>query len=144
MRSVNKVTFIGHLAADSELRETKSGNVLATFPIAINRNAVNEEGEKYQAVDFFRIIAWGKLGQICGEYLVKGMAVYISGRLNNRHFDDENGVRHYRTEIVAEDLNILTWKRFNNSLDSNNEKNDEIEKKDESVKKEKEKELTTV
>lgn len=98
------------MAADVEFRQTKDELSVATFPVATNRN-VKADGEKKEIADFHRIVAWGKLADICNEFLVKGMAVYISGRIINRSFDDKEGNRHYRTEIVAEKLNILTWKK---------------------------------
>jgi single-strand DNA-binding protein len=110
MRSLNQVMLIGHMAADVEFRQTKDGLSVATFPVATNRN-VKTDGEKKEIADFHRVVAWGKLADICNEFLVKGMAVYISGRIINRSFDDKEGNRHYRTEIVAEKLNILTWKK---------------------------------
>lgn len=103
--------FIGHLAADVEIKQTKNGHTMATFPIATNYVFKNDDGGKRELTDFHRIIAWNKFGQMCGQYLVKGMAVYLEGRLVNRSFDDKEGNRHYRTEVVAEDLKILTWKK---------------------------------
>ena len=111
MRSLNRVMLIGHLAADPELRQTKSGHTVVNFPIATNRVFRNEDGSKREAVDFHRILAWNKLADICGEYLHKGMAIYLEGRLANHSFDDNDGKKHFRTEIVADGLNILTWKK---------------------------------
>ena len=62
-------------------------------------------------VDFHRVLAWDKLAEVCNQYLVKGMALYIEGRLANHSFDDKEGNKHYRTEIVTDELNILTWKK---------------------------------
>ena len=103
--------LIGHLAADPELRQTKNGHTVVNFPIATNRVFRNEDGSKKEIVDFHRILAWNKLGEICGEYLRKGQAIYLEGRLTNHSFDDNDGKKHFRTEIVADGLNILTWKK---------------------------------
>jgi len=111
MKSFNRVMLIGHLASDPELRETSNGNRVVNFPVAINRFVKNSEGQKSEAVDFHRIVAWGGLAQICSDYLSKGQAVCVDGRLVNKSFDDKDGNKHYRTEIVAEDLSILTWKK---------------------------------
>jgi len=111
MRSLNRAMLIGHIAADPELRQTKDGLSVANFPLATNHFVKGDNGEKREFADFHRIIAWGKLGEICEEYLKKGMAVYVDGRIVNRSFDDKEGKKHYRTEIIAETLNILTWKR---------------------------------
>jgi single-strand DNA-binding protein len=111
MRSLNRVMFIGHLAAEPETRQTKNGHTVVNFPIAINRISRDKDGSKKEAVDFHRILAWNKLGNICGEYLHKGQAIFVEGRLVNHSFDDNDGKKHFRTEIVAEGLNILTWKK---------------------------------
>lgn len=111
MRSLNRVMLIGHLAAEPELRQTKNGHTVVNFPIATNRVFKNEDGSKKEIVDFHRVLAWNKLGDICGEYLHKGQAIYVEGRLYNHSFDDNDGKKHFRTEIVADGLNILTWKK---------------------------------
>lgn len=111
MRSLNRVMLIGHLAADPEVRQTKSGHTVVNFPIATNRIFRNEDGSKREIVDFHRVLAWNKLGGICGDYLHKGQAIYVEGRLANHSFDDNDGKKHFRTEIVADGLNILTWKK---------------------------------
>jgi len=111
MRSINRVVLMGHLAADPEARQTKEGIHVVSFPMATNKVLNDGNGGKKEIVDFHRIVAWRNLADISVQYLKKGMAVYIEGRLINRSFDDKNGNRHYRTEIVADTLNILTWKR---------------------------------
>ncbi len=111
MRSLNRVTLMGHLAADVDFRQTKTGKTLATFPVATNRMTKDKDGEKREVADFHRIVAWGKLGEICDKYLAKGVAVYLEGKLINRSFESKSGEKHYRAEIVAENLNILTWKK---------------------------------
>ncbi|MBT7736532.1 single-stranded DNA-binding protein [Candidatus Peregrinibacteria bacterium] len=113
MKSFNRVMLIGHLAADPELRETKKGNRVANFPIAINRFVKDSAGQKTEAVDFHRVITWGGLAQISSDYLSKGQAVCVDGRLRNNSFEDKEGNKHYRTEVVADDLSILTWKKSN-------------------------------
>ncbi|MDA1060700.1 MAG: single-stranded DNA-binding protein [bacterium] len=111
MRSLSRVTLIGYLAADPEMRQTKLGRFVANFPLAINRNVKTEEGKKQEVADFHRIVAWSKLADICSQYLFKGMGVFVEGRLINTSYDDKDGVRHFRTEIVADTLNILTPKK---------------------------------
>lgn len=103
--------LIGHLAADPELRQTMNGHSVANFPLATNRKAMDGEGKKREVADFHRIIAWRGLADICGKYLKKGMPVLVEGRLINRSFDDKEGNRHFRTEIVADELNILTSRK---------------------------------
>jgi single-strand DNA-binding protein len=102
---------MGHLAADPELRQTKTGIAVAQFPLAVNYSVKEKNGEKSEMADFHRIVAFRGLADICIKYLAKGMAVYVEGKLMNNVFDDKNGNRHYRTEIIADNLNILTWKK---------------------------------
>lgn len=111
MKSFCKVMVMGHLAADPEIRQTKNGNDLASFPLATNRFSRGEGGEKREVVDFHRVVVWKGLAGVCEKYLAKGSAVLIEGRLINRSFDDEEGNKHFRTEIVADGVNILTWKK---------------------------------
>lgn len=103
--------LIGHLAADPELRQTRNGNSVANFPLATNRKALNEEGKKQEIADFHRIIAWRGLADVSEKILKKGMAVFVEGRIINHSFEDKDGNRHYRTEIVADNLNLLTSKK---------------------------------
>lgn len=111
MKSYNHVTLVGNLAADPELRQTKNGRTVASFPLAINRNSLDEEGKRHEVADYHRIVAWEKLGNIAAKYLAKGSAVLIDGRLINTSFDDSKGQKHYRTEIVLDDLRMLTPKK---------------------------------
>jgi len=102
--------LIGNLAADPEIRQDKAGRDIAHFPLATNRTIKSEDGKKTLA-DFHKIVAFGPLAKVSKDYLAKGLAVYVDGHIVNRSFDDKNGERHFRTEIVAEKLNILTWKK---------------------------------
>jgi single-strand DNA-binding protein len=109
MRSVNKIILVGNLAADPEVRQTAKGTTIATFPVATNRDFTSN-GEKKKVTDFHRVVAWGKLGEICGKYLEKGKAVYIEGMVINRAFERE-GERRYVTEIRADEVNMLSFKK---------------------------------
>jgi single-strand DNA-binding protein len=110
MRSVNKVILVGHLAADPEQpEETKSGRTRVSFPVATHRD-VTSEGAKKEVTDYHRIVAWGKLGEICGKYLSRGQGVYVEGTILNRAYE-KDGQRRYVTEIRADEVNMLTWKR---------------------------------
>jgi single-strand DNA-binding protein len=93
MRSVNKVILVGHLAADPEIQETKSGTPRIIFPLATHREATSE-GVAKQVTDYHRVVAWGRLGEICGKYLSKGQGVYVEGTLLNRAYE-RDGVRKY-------------------------------------------------
>src|SRR3989344_823036 len=117
MRSVNMVVLIGHLTRDPELRQTTSGQSVATFSIATNRRWTTAEGAQQEETNFHDLVAWGKLAGICDQYLTKGAAVYIRGRLNNRNWEAQDGTKRYKTEIVVEDLNILSSKRAGEGAD---------------------------
>ncbi len=109
MRSVNKIILVGHLAADPEVRQSAKGTTIATFSVATNRDFTSN-GEKKKVTDFHRVVAWGKLGEICGTYLDKGRAVYIEGMVLNRAYE-RDGERRYITEIRADEVNMLTFKK---------------------------------
>ncbi|MEO6325059.1 MAG: single-stranded DNA-binding protein [Thermoanaerobaculia bacterium] len=109
MRSVNKVILVGHLAADPEQSTTKKGVARIIFPVATHRE-ITSDGEKKEVTDYHRVVAWGKLGEICGKHLTKGQGVYIEGMLLNRAYE-KDGERKYVTEIRAEEVNMLTWKK---------------------------------
>lgn len=102
---------MGHLAADPELKQTKSGVAITQFPLAVNYSVKDKNGERSEMADFHRVVAFRGLADICDKYLAKGMAVYVEGKLINNSFDDKEGNKHYRTEIVADNLNIITWKK---------------------------------
>lgn len=109
MRSVNKVIIVGHLAADPEQEQTRSGKTRVTFPVATHRET-SSDGTKKPVTDYHRVVAWGKLGEICAKYLSLGQGIYVEGMLSNRAYD-EDGYRRYVTEIRADEVNMLTWKK---------------------------------
>ena len=108
MNSVNKIILVGNLAADPEVRQTSKGTTVATFPVATNRDFTSN-GEKKKVTDFHRVVAWGKLAEICGKYLEKGKAVYVEGLILNRAYE-KDGERRYVTEIRADEVNSLSFK----------------------------------
>ncbi|MBW1722485.1 MAG: single-stranded DNA-binding protein [Deltaproteobacteria bacterium] len=107
MASVNKVILIGNLGADPELRYTASGRPVATFNLATSEQWTGKDGEKSERTEWHRIVAWARLGEICGEYLRKGSQVYIEGRLQTRAWEDREGNKRYTTEIVAQNMQML-------------------------------------
>lgn len=108
---VNKVTLIGNLVRDPEVKETKGGNSLATFSVATNRAWRDAESkEKKEAVEYHNVIAWGRLAEIISEYVKKGNKVYVEGRLANRTFEGKDGKKRYYTDVVANNLIMLTRK----------------------------------
>ena len=110
MRSVNKVILIGNLTRDPELKQTTSGQSIVTFGIATNREWVTGGSEKKSLAEYHNIAAWGNLAEICGKYLKKGKLVYVEGYLKTRSWDSPEGVKIFRTEIVATDMIMLDKK----------------------------------
>jgi len=111
MSGLNKAMIIGRLGKDPEIRYTTSGLAIANFSIATSEEWKDKESnEKKERTEWHRIVAFGKLGEICGEYLSKGKQVYIEGRIQTRSWDDKEGNRKYTTEIVASDVQFLERK----------------------------------
>jgi single-strand DNA-binding protein len=106
---MNKVILMGRLTKDPELRKTGNDTSVVTFGLAVNRRFL-KPGEERQA-DFFNIVAWSKLADFCGKYFQKGRQVLVEGRLQNRTWDDKEGVKHYITEVVAEEAYFADGKR---------------------------------
>jgi single-strand DNA-binding protein len=109
-RGLNKVMIIGNLGRDPEMRYTPSGKAVTSFSVAVSRSWLKGEGERTETTDWFNVVAWGRLAEICSQYLTKGSMVYVEGRLETRSWEAENGQKHYRTEVVASDVNILDRK----------------------------------
>ena len=107
MVSLNKVMLIGNVGKDPELRFTPSGNPVTSFSVATNRVFNTPEGEKKQETDWFTVVAWNKLAEQCNQFLSKGKLVYVEGRLRNRSWDGTDGLKHYRTEVIANRVTFL-------------------------------------
>ena len=107
MGSVNKVILIGNLGKDPEIRHTASGAAVANFSIATNEAWNNRDGQREERTEWHRVVAFGKLADICGQYLKKGKQVYIEGRLQTRSWEDRDGNKRYTTEIVATTMTML-------------------------------------
>lgn len=104
---LNKVMLIGRLTKNPELRSTANGQNVTTFSIATNRYFKDATGNKQEKAEFHTIVAWGKLAEICSQYLVKGRRVYIEGRMQTRDWAAQDGSRRYSTEVVTENMIIL-------------------------------------
>jgi len=107
MAGVNRVILIGNLGADPEMRYTSNGTAVANFRIATTERWNSPSGEKEERTEWHRIVAFGRLGEICGEYLAKGKQVYIEGRLQTRSWEDREGNQRTTTEIVATGMQML-------------------------------------
>jgi single-strand DNA-binding protein len=105
---VNKVILIGNLGADPEVRYTQSGSAVANFRVATTETWKKQDGSKEEQTEWHRIVAFARLGEICGEYLTKGSKVYIEGRLQTRKWQDRDGNDRYTTEVVAREMKMLS------------------------------------
>lgn len=107
---MNRAQLIGNLTRDPELKQIPGGQTVATFSIATNFSWTDASGQKQEKVEFHNIVAWRKLAEICGQYLKKGSKVFIEGKLQTRDWEGEDGVKRYRTEIVADNMIMLDRK----------------------------------
>lgn len=105
--SVNKVILIGHLGADPEIRYTPSGQPVANFRLATSESWNDKSGQRQERTEWHRIVVWGKLAELCGEYLAKGRQVYVEGRLQTRQWDDRDGNKRFTTEVQAREVTFL-------------------------------------
>ena len=110
-RGLNKVMIIGHLGKDPEMRYTPSGRPVTTYTVAVSRSWNSADGERHTETEWFNIVAWGNLAEICKQYLTKGQQVYIEGRLQTRRWDDKEGQKHTSVEIVANEMMMLGDRR---------------------------------
>ena len=129
MRNINKIIIVGNLTRDPETKATQNGQSITTFGVATNREWMSN-GEKKESAEFHEVVAWGKLAEICSQFLKKGKLVYIEGYLKTRSWDTPGGLKKFRTEIVANDM-IMLEKRSDN--DNNGEATYENEAKPEMV-----------
>lgn len=105
---VNKVILIGNLGKDPEVRYSQAGAAIASFNVATTETWKKQDGTKEELTEWHRIVAFGRLGEVCGEYLSKGSKVFIEGRLQTRKWDDKDGNTRYTTEIVAREMKMLS------------------------------------
>jgi len=105
--NLNKAMVIGNLTRDPETRATPQGAAVTSFSVATNLVWTDANGQKQERVEYHNIVAWRKLAEICAQYLKKGSKVYIEGRLQTRDWEGQDGVKRYRTEIVAENMIML-------------------------------------
>ena len=107
MASVNKVTLIGNVGKDPEIRYTQSGEPIANFSLATSESWTDKSGQKQEKTEWHRVVLFGRQAEIAGEYLKKGRSVYIEGRLQTRKYTDKDGVEKYSTEIVGDRMQLL-------------------------------------
>jgi single-strand DNA-binding protein len=112
-RGLNKVLIIGYLGRDPEMRYTPSGRPVTSFSVATSRSWTSAEGERREETEWFNVVAWGNLAEICKAHLSKNQQVYVEGRLQTRGWEDEDGKKHFRTELVANEMILLGDRRHN-------------------------------
>lgn len=108
-KSVNKVILIGHVGRQPEIRYTQNRAPVASFTLATNESWTSQTGEKQERTEWHKIVAWRKLAEICQEYVQKGSLLYVEGKLQTRNYE-KDGVKHYITEIVANNIGLLDRK----------------------------------
>jgi single-strand DNA-binding protein len=119
--------IIGRLGQDPEMRYTPSGRPLTKFQLAANRSWTTADGEKKTETEWFNIVAWGKLAEICNQYLNKGQQVYIEGRLHTRRWQDDDGANHSSVEVITQEMIMLDGR----AGDENNAESDDLPSEDE-------------
>ena len=105
--SLNRAQLIGNLTRDPEVRSTSTGQTVANFGVATSSQWTDAQGQKQERTEFHNIVAWGKLGEICGQYLAKGRRAFVEGRLQTREWESPDGQKKQRTEIVADNVIML-------------------------------------
>ncbi|RPJ08762.1 MAG: single-stranded DNA-binding protein [Deltaproteobacteria bacterium] len=108
MAGVNKVILIGYLGADPEVRYSSNGTTVANFRMATSENRLSKTGEKTTVTEWHRIVAFGKLAEICRDYLSKGKQIYIEGKIRTRSWEDKEGNKKFTTEILANQMQMLS------------------------------------
>jgi len=120
-RGLNKVMIIGHLGRDPEMRFTPSGRPVTTFSVAVSRTWNSSSGERRSKTEWFKVVAWGNLAEICKKFLTKGQQVYVEGRLETRHWEDKEGQKRTTVEVVANEMTMLGERRDKNNNDKDEE-----------------------
>ncbi len=122
MSGVNKAIIVGRLGADPEVRKVNNGQTVARFNIATSESWMDKQGQKQEETQWHRIVAWGRLADICGQHLAKGRQVYVEGKITTRSWDDQQGQKRYTTEIVANTVQFLgapSQREQSNQMDDN-------------------------
>jgi single-strand DNA-binding protein len=110
-RSLNKVMIIGYLGRDPEMRYTSSGKAVTTFSVATNRTWSSSTGERHEETEWFTVVSWGSLAEICKQHLARGSQVFVEGRLQTRRWEDTDAKKHATVEIVASEMIQLGEKK---------------------------------
>ncbi len=116
MKCLNKVMIIGYVGRDPEMRYMPSGKPVTSFSVGTTRSWTNSEGETREETEWFNVVAWGSLAEVCKEYLAKGRRVYVEGRLQTRSWQDQEGKKCFRTELVAREMIMLDGPRITSGV----------------------------
>jgi single-strand DNA-binding protein len=107
---LNKIQIIGRLGRDPEVRYTQSGTAIANFSVATTEKYKGSDGNMVENTEWHKVVAFGRLGEVCGEYLAKGSLVYAEGKVQTREWEDKDGGKRYTTEIVIREMKMLSGK----------------------------------
>ena len=107
MAGVNKVILLGNLGRDPELRYTQGGQAVANFTLATSENWNDKNGERVERTEWHRVVVWGRVAELCSQYLSKGRSVYLEGRIQTREWEDKEGQKRYTTEVNAQTVQFL-------------------------------------
>lgn len=118
MKSLNKVTLLGHIVADPELRTTKSGKKVSSFAVATNNEWFDHDGTLQKSVDYHRVVTWEKTAELVSKYLKKGSPVFLEGRLTNRFYEGKDKVKYYVTEILGTSIHIIKFEKEKKSVET--------------------------
>jgi single-strand DNA-binding protein len=108
--SLNRVQLIGNLTRDPELKQVPGGQTVATLSLATNFSWTDQAGNRQDKAEYHNVVVWRKLAEICGQYLRKGSKIFIEGRMQTRDWEGEDGVKRYKTEVVADNMIMLDRK----------------------------------
>ncbi|MCP4544330.1 MAG: single-stranded DNA-binding protein [Chloroflexi bacterium] len=125
-RGLNKVMVIGNVGRDPEMRYIPSGKPVTSFSVATFRSWANSEGERREETEWFNVVAWGNLAEICKQHLCKGQQVYVEGRLQTRSWKDQDGRKRFRTELVANEMIVLGRRDASEIIESADEGTEEF------------------
>ncbi|OFZ83114.1 MAG: single-stranded DNA-binding protein [Bdellovibrionales bacterium RIFOXYD1_FULL_44_7] len=120
--SVNKVILVGRLGQNPEVRYTPSGMAVANFSVATNESWTDKSGQKQERTEWHKVVVWGKLAELCNQYLTKGRQAYVEGRLQTRQWQDKDGQTKYTTEIQAQTVQFLGGQSANAGVSTSTDK----------------------
>ena len=118
----NKMTLIGNVGSDPEMRYTPNGNPVTSFSVATNRRYTTAEGEQREETEWFRVSAWNRLGETCNQYVVKGMKVFVEGRFSSREWTDQEGQKRTSLEINCNEIQFLSRNHPDQATQNQSEK----------------------